>query len=85
MQRRIAFINRKGGCGKTTTLFHIAGELASRGKKVLVIDFDAQCDTSVNFLSEEESEYDEGAGYSVIDLICGVPLENVAKKNYIMP
>lgn len=83
MQRRIAFINRKGGCGKTTTLFHIAGELASRGKKVLVIDFDAQCDTSVNFLSEEESEYDEGAGYSVIDLICGVPLENVAKKNYI--
>lgn len=49
---KIAFINGKGGCGKTTSIFHVAGVLAHRGEKVLVIDFDKQRNTTDTFLTE---------------------------------
>ena len=44
--KKIAFINGKGGCGKTTSIFHVAGGLAKRGEKVLVIDLDKQRNTT---------------------------------------
>jgi chromosome partitioning protein len=42
MVNKIAFFNGKGGCGKTTSIYHVAGVLAKRGEKTLVIDFDKQ-------------------------------------------
>jgi chromosome partitioning protein len=46
MASKIAFINGKGGCGKTTSIFHISGVLSKLDKKVLVIDFDKQKNTT---------------------------------------
>lgn len=46
MVKRIAFINGKGGCGKTTSIFHVCGVLAKRGERVLVIDLDKQRNTT---------------------------------------
>jgi chromosome partitioning protein len=40
--RKICVINQKGGVGKTTTTLNIAAGLSRHGKKVLIVDFDAQ-------------------------------------------
>jgi len=38
----VALLNQKGGVGKTTLALHIAGQWASEGKRVTVIDADPQ-------------------------------------------
>ena len=38
----VSVINYKGGVGKTSLTTNLAGELAWSGKKVLIIDLDAQ-------------------------------------------
>jgi chromosome partitioning protein len=54
----IAIFNHKGGTGKTTTSVSVASGLALRGKKVLLIDTDAQGNVSVSLgVKSERSLY----------------------------
>lgn len=46
MAKRLAFINGKGGVGKSTGVFNVAGVLSKKGEKVLVIDLDKQGNTA---------------------------------------
>src|SRR3954452_17982299 len=41
-----SFLNRKGGVGKTSSVFHLAGSFASQGRRVLVCDLDPQASLS---------------------------------------
>ena len=54
MAKMISVFNNKGGVGKSTICWNLADVLGERGKKVLLIDFDPQCNLSIAMLGEEE-------------------------------
>ena len=62
---RIAISNQKGGVGKTTTGLCVAQELKSRGFQVLLIDTDAQCNSTKFYEARTEQEA------TVLDIFCG--------------
>ncbi len=58
MAKIISFFNHKGGVGKTTLVYNLGFILASKGKKVLLIDGDYQMNlTSSVFGLSDEIEY----------------------------
>ncbi|MCA9147797.1 MAG: ParA family protein [Planctomycetales bacterium] len=50
MAHTICLINQKGGCGKSSTCFHLAGAFAHLGLRVLLVDMDPQGSLSQGFL-----------------------------------
>ncbi len=49
----ISVINYKGGVGKTTVSANLAGKLAYRGKRVLLLDMDAQASLTFSFVTPD--------------------------------
>ncbi len=39
----VGIFNNKGGVGKTTYMYHVAHVLSRKGKSVLMVDCDPQC------------------------------------------
>jgi chromosome partitioning protein len=52
----ICLINQNGGCGKSSTCFHLAGSYARKGKRVLLIDADPQGSLSQGFFGSAVTE-----------------------------
>ncbi len=55
---RIAVINQKGGCGKTTTSINLSATLAEMGYQVLLVDLDPQAHATLGLgLTGDDLEY----------------------------
>lgn len=52
----VCLINQKGGCGKSSTCFHLAGAYAAAGSNVLLVDLDPQGSLSQGFLGSATVE-----------------------------
>lgn len=61
MSKVITLYNHKGGVSKTTTTFNLAHYLAEKGKKVLVVDADPQCNMTEILLAPLISKLDAEA------------------------
>ncbi len=49
----VAFLNRKGGVGKTSTCHHLGGAMSRRGLKILLVDADPQASLTQGLLGPE--------------------------------
>ena len=75
-----AFVNQKGGVGKTTTTVNLGAYLADAGKKVLLIDFDPQGNLSSNvgITGAEKGIYELLAGQAdANECVYETPVDNL--------
>lgn len=71
MVQKIALFNHKGGVSKTTTTFNLGWMLASKGKRVILVDADPQCNLTGMALGEETEE-DEARIEAVYNTIANI-------------
>ena len=85
----ITFLNQKGGVGKTSSCFHLAGTLAKGGRHVLLIDNDPQASLTQGFLGPDTTRaiapevtvaalFEPGADPAPESLIMPTSIEGVA-------
>ena len=69
--KKIAIFNHKGGVSKTTTTFHLAWALSKKGKKIIMVDSDSQCNLTLYALGYTDyiGFYEEGNKNNINDAL----------------
>ena len=76
LARVIAFVNDKGGVGKTSNVANLGGQLAAAGYHVLAVDLNRQANLSDDFGIRDTESDDQGSGL-LAALQDGTPLKPV--------
>ncbi|PSB65357.1 hypothetical protein C7B61_11345 [filamentous cyanobacterium CCP1] len=71
MVQKIALFNHKGGVSKTTTTFNLGWMLASKGKKVILVDTDPQCNLT-GLALKEVTEDDEARIEAIYNTVSNI-------------
>ena len=79
--RTIAFANHKGGVSKTTSVANIGAILSRKGKRVLLVDLDAQANLTDYFLKERPGK----SIYNAMAEEAPLPVYQIAENLYIVP
>lgn len=85
----VSAVNRKGGVGKTSSVFHLAGCFAEQGNKVLVIDNDPQHSLTTGIFGPQLADnldpdqtiaalYDDKYDPEPSELVVLTPFENMS-------
>ncbi len=85
----VAMLNRKGGCGKTSTCHHLAGAFAREGRRVLLVDMDPQASLTQGLFGPQATEampdrstvvglFDDAYDPDPDELIHATPFERIA-------
>lgn len=85
--KSFVLFNNKGGVGKTTLGYHVAHMMARRGSRVVVLDYDPQCNISAAFMQADELEelWDEEGSYDPSRTVAGC-IDNVRRgKGELVP
>jgi chromosome partitioning protein len=81
MRNTITVMNAKGGVGKSTLVLALAETLSNdHGRKVLVIDSDAQASISHMLLPQDSLETTQNAGRTIVDYLIGAVLKQSTAK-----
>ncbi|MGE5456086.1 MAG: ParA family protein [Ignavibacteriales bacterium] len=86
MGKIVAFVNQKGGVGKTTSSINLAASLGVLGKKVLLVDLDPQGNSTTG-IGISKTEYMKSAYELLTDkaTVDEVILKSKFKNLYIIP
>ena len=80
--RRVAIVNLKGGVGKTTVTFNLAGVLSERGERVLCVDMDPEGHLSSAFLpggrNNPHGELKNGSEHRLADAIAKTSFNGIS-------
>lgn len=82
--QKIILLNQKGGVGKTTTCVNLGSSLAAMGYKVLLVDFDSQCNLTgaVSGNGRKSTSYDVITGKAEAEAaVQETPFQNL----YLIP
>src|ERR1044072_6275197 len=81
MRNAITVMNAKGGVGKSTLVLALAETLANdHGKRILVVDSDAQASISHMLLPQDRLEAVQVGGRTLVDFLVGAVLKQASEK-----
>ena len=81
MRNTITVMNAKGGVGKSTLVLALAETLANdHGKRILVVDSDAQASVSHMLLPQDRLEAVQAGGRTLVDFLIGATLKQSPAK-----
>lgn len=87
--KTVAFLNQKGGVGKTSTCHHLSGHLSKKGLRVLLVDADPQSNLTQGILGSAATRkldpgltiaslFDPAGGPSAVELVTPTPFPGVS-------